>query len=187
MSSAPLYCTNHPKTETLLRCNRCGKPYCIRCLERTPVGYRCKECLSAQQAGYYTATPIDFGIAAVVGAIASTVGGGIATFLGGGIFFLLAIFYAPFVGGIIAQVIQWSVQNRRGRYLWIAACGGVIVGGLVGAGFLPLIVVLFDRGGGDLLGFIALLPVIAFRAVFNLGFLIYIVLAVGTVYARLRA
>ncbi|MEN6392186.1 MAG: B-box zinc finger protein, partial [Anaerolineaceae bacterium] len=26
-----LYCTNHPQTETSLRCNRCDKPICTKC------------------------------------------------------------------------------------------------------------------------------------------------------------
>ena len=59
-TDAPVFCVNHPKTETLLRCNKCGKPVCIKCVVRTPVGYRCKECLNIQHAGYYTATPMDY-------------------------------------------------------------------------------------------------------------------------------
>ena len=35
-----LTCANHPDRETLLRCNKCGKPICISCAVRTPVGYR---------------------------------------------------------------------------------------------------------------------------------------------------
>jgi len=183
MSAAPVYCTNHPNTETLLRCNKCGRPFCIRCLERTPVGYRCKECLSNQRIGYYTATPVDYAVAALVGTIASMVGGGIAVLIGG-FFFLAAIFYAPFAGGIIAELIRAPIQKRRGRYIWLVACASVIVGGLIGAGFLPLVAFL-SRGIG-LFDLMLALPVLAVRAVFNLGFLIYIVLAVGTVYARLR-
>jgi len=185
MSAAPIHCTNHPKTETLLRCNKCGKPYCIKCLERTPVGFRCKECLGIQRAGYYTATPVDYAVAAVVGTLASIVGGGIAAAIGG-FFFLFAIFYAPFAGGIIAEAIRLPIQKRRGRYLWLVGCATVIVGGLIGAGFLPLVAFMFSGRGGGLLGLLLALPVIAVRAVFNIGFLIYVVLAVGTVYARLR-
>ncbi len=184
MSSTPIYCTNHPNTETLLRCNKCGRPFCIRCLERTPVGYRCKECLNVQRAGYYTATPVDYAVAAVVGTIASVVGGAIAAVIGG-FFFLAAIFYAPFAGGIIAELIRLPIQKRRGRYLWLIGCASVIVGGLIGAGFLPLFAVL--SRGIDLIDLVLALPVVAVRAVFNIGFLIYVVLAVGTVYARLRS
>ena len=185
MSSAPIYCTNHPKTETLLRCNKCGRPFCLRCLERTPVGYRCRECLSNQRAGYYTATPIDYAVAALVGTLASMVGGGIAALIGG-FFFLAAIFYAPFAGGIIAELIRLPIQKRRGRYLWLIGCVSLVVGGLIGVAFLPLVSILISGRGVDLIGLLFALPLLAFRAAFNLGFLIYIVLAVGTVYARLR-
>lgn len=188
MSSAPLYCTNHPKTETLLRCNRCGKPYCIRCLERTPVGYRCRECLNIQQAGYYTATPLDFAIAGAAATLGSIVGGAIAAVIGGlGLFALLiGIFFGPAAGGAIAEIVHWSIQKRRGKYIWVAACAGVLVGGLIGAGLLPLLGALLGVGRAGLAELVLALPVVAVRAIFNLGFLIYIVLAVGTVYARLR-
>ena len=78
MATAPVYCKNHPARETLLRCNRCNDPYCINCLVRTPVGYRCKTCLNIQQAGFYTATVTDHVIAGIVGFIASIIGGALA-------------------------------------------------------------------------------------------------------------
>ena len=184
-STGPLYCTNHPNTETLLRCNKCGRPFCIRCLERMPVGYRCKECLSVQRAGYYTATPVDYVVALIAGTLVSIVGGGIASLLGG-FFFLAAIFYAPFAGGIIAEVIRWPIQKRRGRYLWLVGCLSVVVGGLIGAGFLPLIGFLFSGRVADLGALLLALPLLGIRAILNIGFLIYMVLGVGTVYARLR-
>jgi len=128
---------------------------------------------------------VDYAIAAIVGTAVSIVGGGIAAAIGG-FFFLAAIFYAPFAGGIIAEVIRWPIQKRRGRYLWLIGCASVIVGGVIGAGFFPLSAILLSGRGLDLFGLLLALPVIAVRAIINIGFLIYIVLAVGTVYARLR-
>ena len=37
-------CTYHPDVETNLRCSKCGKPICPRCLVETPVGARCPDC-----------------------------------------------------------------------------------------------------------------------------------------------
>lgn len=182
-TQTPVYCVNHPNTETLLRCNRCGRPVCLKCVERTPVGYRCKQCLNVQQSGYYTATYADYVIALVVGLAVSVAGGVIASLIG---FFLFEIFYAPFAGGVIAEVIRQSVRKHRGRYLWLVGCAAVILGGIFGAGLFPLLA----SGGG--IGLLRLLenplalPFFVGRALFNIGFLIYIVLAVGTVYARLR-
>ena len=186
MSTAPpVYCTNHPKIETLLRCNRCDRPFCTRCLVRTPVGYRCKECLNVQQAGFYTATPLDYAIAGIVGIVASIIAGAIAVAIG--VFWLFVIFYAPFAGGVIAETIRRAIQKRRGRYIWLVACAALIVGGAIGAGLFPLVGML--AAGRDVLALIGsplLFPILAMRAMFNFVFLIYIVLAIGTVYARLR-
>lgn len=41
-----LFCANHAKTPTNLRCSRCGKPICLKCSVETPVGLRCAECAS---------------------------------------------------------------------------------------------------------------------------------------------
>jgi hypothetical protein len=180
VASTPIYCANHPSTETLLRCYRCGKPICIKCVRRTPVGLICKECLGNQQAGFYTAAPVDYLIAAAAGGLVSIAGGAIAALIG---FFLFEIFYAPFAGGIIAEIIRYAIRRHRGRYMWLVACAMVVIGGIIGAGFFPLISIL---GRGNLLFALAALPALAFRALFNLGFLIYLVLATGTVYTRLR-
>jgi hypothetical protein len=179
-TTATIYCANHPNTETLLHCYRCGKPICVKCATRTPVGLICKECLNNQQAGFYTVTSVDYVIAAIAGGVVSIAGGAIAVLIG---FFLFEIFYAPFAGGIIAEVIRYAIHRHRGRYIWLIGCAMVIVGGMIGAGLFPLLGLV---GRGGLLFALFALPTLAFRAMFNIGFLIYIVLAVGTVYARLR-
>ena len=181
MSSSPVYCTNHPKTETLLRCNKCGRPFCIKCLERTPVGYRCKECLNVQQAGYYTATPVDYVIVAVVGTIASLVGGGIALVLGG--FWFLSIFYGPAAGGVIAEIIRFAIQRRRAKYVWLVACATVVIGAFLVAGAFPLLMLLMSFGSP---GFARGIGSFGLGGFLNIGLWIYLVLAVSTVYARLR-
>jgi len=176
-TDAPVFCVNHPKTETLLRCNKCGKPVCIKCLVRTPVGYRCKECLNIQHAGYYTATPLDYAMVALVGTIASIIAGGIAAALGG-FFWFFAIFYAPAAGGIIAEIVRWTIQKRRGKYVWLVACAVLVIGGFIGAGAFPILAALGARRVEFLL--------LASSAFFNLGVWIFIVLGASTVYARLR-
>lgn len=136
-----------------------------------PVGYRCRECLNLQQVGYYTATPIDYVITAVIALVASVIGAVIALALGG--FWLIAIFYGPFAGGVIAEVIRRPIQKRRGRYIALLACAMVVLGGLVIIGFPLSFALLFS---GRIQSFL----------IGTLGFWIYLVLAVSTVYARLR-
>ncbi|MBI3741005.1 MAG: hypothetical protein HY257_04520 [Chloroflexi bacterium] len=182
-ATAPIFCTNHPQRETLLRCNRCDQPYCINCLVRTPVGYTCRACLNLQQVGFYNATATDYLFTLTVGGITSAVAGGIAAAVGG--LWLIQIFYAPFAGGIIAGIIQRAIQKRRGQYLGLIAALAVFLGSVIGAGIFPLFAILFGgRGAGVPLFFAA--PLFALSSFFNLGFLIYLVLAIGTVYARLK-
>ena len=37
-------CANHPKEMTVVRCGRCEKPICTRCMVDSPVGKKCREC-----------------------------------------------------------------------------------------------------------------------------------------------
>ncbi len=177
-TSQATYCVNHPQTETLLRCNRCGRPVCGKCVELTPVGYRCKDCLHQQREGYYNASALDYSLAAVIGLVVSGIAGFLMGLLGG--FWLIAIFAGPIGGGIIAESMRAAVRRHRGQYLWLVGCAVVIVGGLIGlTGGLPLLLLQGRVPFG-------LLAPLAGRALFNLGFWIYAALAVSTVYARLR-
>lgn len=171
-SSPPVYCVNHPHTETLLRCYRCGRPVCVKCVKRTPVGLICKDCLNNQQSGYFTATTLDYVLAGIIGLVLAFVGGIIARFLGG--LWIIAIFYGPFAGGIIAEGIRFVIRRRRGRYIWLVATAAVVVGAL--APIAPTLLPVLLSGQTRALT----------SALFNFGFWIYVVLAVGTVYARLR-
>src|SRR3990172_1207500 len=162
-TTTTLYCVNHPNTETLLRCYRCGRPMCVKCLTRTPVGMICKECLGNQRAGYYNATPLDYALATIVGFVLSFVGGLIAALLGGLWFF--AIFYAPFAGGLVAEGMRFAMRKHRGRYIWLLGGALVIIGAFINIGGPAILFALLTGQ----LGF-------ATRALFNIGFWIYVVL-----------
>jgi len=165
-----LYCANHPHVETLLRCNRCGKPICMRCAERTPVGYRCSDCIRGQQSVFYTATKTHQAAGSVVALVVGVVMGVVAYFAGQ--LSWLAIFIAPVAGGLTGEAIfRASGRKRARRFDWIAS-GLVALGALLA--FLPLYFVfrVLLRGYLDLW--------------LLLWGLLFIVLAVGTAYARLK-
>ena len=81
---AALHCANHPDRETMLRCNKCDKPICYECAVRTPVGYRCKECVREQQNIYYNAEKSDVLIGGVV-ALLLGVGFGVLAYVARGV------------------------------------------------------------------------------------------------------
>ncbi len=133
-----LFCANHPETETTLRCNRCGKPVCVRCVELTEVGYRCKECIRAQQNVFFTAETKDYFVLAIVSFVLAALATPIIELLLGmlGLFFgiILAVFLGPAVGGAAATIIRRSVGRRRGRYMGLVGVIAIILG--VGFGLL---------------------------------------------------
>lgn len=131
-----LYCANHPNVETLLRCNKCGKPICMKCAQSTPVGYRCKECVRNQQNVYYNAeswdNPIALGVSLAVTTVAAPFVGIFLSFFGlWGLF--LAFMAGSGAGGLLAQIIRQAVGRRRGRYLRYFALAGIVLGVLLGS------------------------------------------------------
>jgi hypothetical protein len=156
-----LFCANHPNVETMLRCNRCGKPICTRCAVLTPVGYRCKECVGSQQKTYYTGGAGDY----VIGAVIALVLGGIASFIVSmlGVWFF-ALILGPVTGIGIAAAVRLAVRRRRSQKLWLVVSGGIVVGAL------PALFV----------GLVSL----SLWTLLSLG--LFLVLAVGAASARLR-
>jgi hypothetical protein len=165
-----MVCTNHAKRTTSLRCNRCERPMCLRCVELTAVGHRCKECLGKQRAGYYNATPFDHALAAVVALIPSIIAGAVVPYA----YFYLALLGGPIGGAIVSEAVRVAVGRRRGRFLWAVVCGAIVAGGVVG-------VVGWMIATAESAVPIATLAPTAFGS-----FAIYAALAVITVYARLR-
>ena len=141
-----LTCANHPDRETLLRCNKCGKPICISCAVRTPVGYRCNECVREQQNIYFNALGRDNIVALAVGFILTFIVAPIVGFLLGSIGFFgffIAFIIGSGAGTLAARVIRRAVGNRRGRKLPHMAIAGILLGVAPWALFMLLL------GGGS--------------------------------------
>jgi len=135
----PLYCIDHPETQTNLRCNRCGAPVCTSCIVRTPVGFRCKACIRAQQSSFFTAHWYDYVIALGVSTILSIPAGALASLAG----WWFAMIVSPIAGGLIGGLVHRAVGRRRGKWTWLATGVGMVVGAL-GALSLTLFFWRFD-------------------------------------------
>ncbi len=173
--SEPMYCVNHPKVETYLRCNKCGQPICARCAVQTPVGYRCRDCINAQQRVFYADfRPAYYVVAALVALPLSLLAGWLIPRLG-----WYAIILGPLVGGGIAQVTWWAIRRRRGKYTWLVVCGCIVVGALPNL----LLTLLFIAGsaipGGGMTSGVAGLVDLVWDVVYLVG-------AGGAAYAWLR-
>jgi hypothetical protein len=158
-----LYCANHPSRKTHLRCNRCGKPICSSCAQPTPVGYRCPECIREHEDIFYTATVLDYVIAALVAVPLSLLAGWLATFLG-----FFTIFLGAFAGSLIGRVVFRVAGRRRGRWMPQMVGAIVVIGGILPA--IPFLLAIFFGG-------------------FSLQLIwsgIYIVSAAGAAYYQMR-
>lgn len=120
-----LYCENHPRTETSLRCNRCEKPICTKCAVLTPTGYRCTECVKVQQKNFDTANWIDYILAIGIALVLSFIGSSIASRIG-----FFTIFLAPIAGIVIAEAIRRVIRKRRSKRLFQATAAATALAGL---------------------------------------------------------
>jgi hypothetical protein len=161
-----LYCVNHPNRKTNLRCNKCGKPVCTKCIKLTPVGYRCKACIREHQGVFFSATMAHYLIAAVVAFPLAVLIGFIAGQVG-----FLVIFVAAFAGSVIARIVHRVIGRRRGRWMPHLVAAAVLFGGLVWA--LPI-----------LINF--LLGEVGFGAIGLIYTGIYVVVATGAAFYQMK-
>ena len=156
-----LYCANHPSVETRLRCNRCTKPICIRCAVRTPVGYRCRQCIGQQRAVYYTGGAVDYVIGGLVALVLGAPANYLMALLGAWFF---ALILGPTFGVAIAEVVRLAVRRRRSQHLWLFVSGALV------ASAVPVL----------------LLSLASLRLWTVVSVVLFLVLAVGASAARLR-
>ncbi len=125
-------CAIHPDIETSLRCGKCGKPICPKCLVQTPVGARCPDCARLYKLPtfkvttqyYLRAVGTALGMAIVCGLVWGVV-------LGLMPFFYLNFLLAAGVGYAIGEVVSLSVNRKRGTGLAIVAGTAVAISYLV--------------------------------------------------------
>jgi len=125
-------CATHPGVETNLRCGKCGKPICPKCMVQTPVGARCRDCAKLYKlptyrvsAKYYLrAISTALGMAIVCGVVWGVVRGFVP-------FFYLNLLLAPGAGYAIGEVVSISVNRKRGKGLAMVAGIAVAISYLV--------------------------------------------------------
>jgi len=128
------YCATHPNVETELRCGKCEKLICPRCMVPTPVGARCRACAQMRRPPMYTVRGT--ALVRIAGAallIGVAVGVLWALLLPGGFgllgFFL--IFAGMFAGYGMANYLDWAGGRKRGPVVQGAAVAGVVLAYLV--------------------------------------------------------
>ena len=128
MAETTTYCAEHEDTPTSLRCTRCEKLVCPRCMVQAPVGIRCREHGKAPKPPTYQISrrymARGFGAAIGVG-----VGGGVAVafvtaLLGGG--FASGVAMAG-LGYLMGEAVSRATNYKRGTPLIVASVVGMSV------------------------------------------------------------
>ena len=132
-------CAAHPKVETNLRCGKCGKPICPKCMVQTVVGARCPECARLYKLPTYRVSTLFYlravGTALGMALVSGLIWGLVNIFVP---FFFLNLLIGAGVGYAIGEVVSRAVNRKRGRGLAAVAGAGVAVSYLI-ALFFPLI------------------------------------------------
>lgn len=125
-------CAAHPGVETGLRCSKCDKPICPRCMVDSPVGARCPDCARVHRLPTFQVSAKYMMRATGSGLMIAVVGGviwGVASSILP--FFLLNLLLAAGVGYAIGEVISISVNRKRGTRLATIAAFAVVLSYLV--------------------------------------------------------
>jgi len=115
-------CTHHPEIETNLRCSKCGKPICPKCMVQTLVGARCPDCARLYKLPTYHVSTKYYLRAVGVG-LGMAIGCGFAWGVGVA---LVPVLYLNFLlaagfGYAIGEVVSVSVNRKRGTRLAVIA------------------------------------------------------------------
>jgi hypothetical protein len=119
-------CAAHPDVETTLRCGKCGKPICPRCMIQTPVGARCRDCVRLNKLPTYRVSAVYY-----LKAIGTALGMALAVGIVWGLiakslpFIVLNLILAGGAGYAIGEVTGLAINRKRGK--WLAVIGGIAV------------------------------------------------------------
>ena len=131
-------CATHPEIETNLKCGKCGKAICPKCMVQTPVGARCPDCAKlyklptyrVSKTYYLRAIGTALGMAVVCGIVWGVINGFVP-------FFYLNLILAAGAGYAIGEVVSLSVNRKRGRWLAVIAGIAMAISFLVTIFFFP--------------------------------------------------
>ena len=133
-------CATHREVETSLKCGKCGKPICPKCMVQTPVGAKCKDCARLYKLPTYSVSKVYYLRAAGTAIGAGIVGGVLWWIVGIFLPFYLGLLLAAGIGYATGELVSLSVNRKRGKGLATIAALGVAISYLVTiiAGGVPL-------------------------------------------------
>ena len=116
-----MQCATHPQIETHIRCSRCDKAICYRCMVETPVGHRCRECAQIRRLPVLTLSPVQL-LQSIGAAIALAFGGGIVWAIAHRLNFgFVLVIAAVGIGYVVSEGISRAANRKRAASLPVMA------------------------------------------------------------------
>ena len=120
------FCARHKKVKTRLRCGRCEKPICPKCVVMAPTGARCRDCASNRGSHIYQVPPLVgalcFGAAMLAGAFGALI------VSRAGMLAIFALLYAPAIGPLLGRMITRISGGKRGPKIAFISIAGLLLG-----------------------------------------------------------
>ena len=179
----PLYCANHPDTETYLRCGKCEKPICARCRVSTPVGFRCYDCANMQVLPTYAVSADVYIRAGLAGFIVAAITGVIM-----GLFPGFEFWAALLMGIVVPEAVATAANQKRGPGLRTIAFLSIVFGFVLSRVVLESFLLAFPMGGINMpsvgtVDFLNQIPFFEFVTVYTI---LWLAMALFLAYQRLK-
>jgi hypothetical protein len=124
-------CATHPDVETYLRCGKCDKPICPKCLVHTPVGARCRDCARISSLPTFQVSNkqmlISIGVGLVIAVAYGFVWGLLSYFMN---FIILNLLLGAGAGYCIGEGMSRVINRKRGTRLAVIAGIMVVISGI---------------------------------------------------------
>jgi len=115
--------------DTTLRCSKCDRPICAKCLVQTPVGARCPECARLYKLPTYTVSVTRYLMAAAVSAVLAVVIGYVWGLIAKRVpYFDLNLLVGLPLGYAIGEMASLAVNRKRSLGLAAIGAAGVAIG-----------------------------------------------------------
>ena len=133
LADGELRCAYHPDMPTRLRCSRCSKPICTRCVVTTAVGQRCRDCARVRPTVTYETNAAILARALGAGVVAAVaLGAAWGLWIKAGLSprspYNWSFWFALLLGFGVAEAASWAANRKRGVNLQILAIGCVLLG-----------------------------------------------------------
>lgn len=177
-----LTCATHRDVPTVLRCGKCDRPICSRCLVHTPVGPRCRDCARLRPLPVFQVGPLLYLRAAATGLALAVAAGLVWSMVPFGGFF--SFFLSPFAGYVIGEGMSRAANRRQSRVLKVLAGSNLLLAYVVKQGGVSLLVAGTLLLAGTPLPLISVLATAVLGTLFNP--LAWLVVAIGAYVAVSR-